>query len=256
MQDTERIIRRCVETSGSRLELWSNLINGLGARNIIEIGVYRGDFAAHMLSACDAIERYGMIDPWRHLNDWDKPANKQDDVFEQFFQETMQKTDFASDKRQVHRGKTTEVMDQIPESSVDLAYIDGDHTLKGIAIDLIQIHARMRDGGFIGGDDLSKTIWQHGTAHEPTMVFPFTAYFAEAISAHIFILPYNQFIMTPSANGEYAYTDLTGRYPDTSMKSQLRLGIMLKYKISEKLPFVRKGVKSLIRLLRPSRKRR
>ena len=30
------------------------------------------------------------------------------------------------------RGTTTEVIDRVPDRSVDFAYIDGDHTLRGI----------------------------------------------------------------------------------------------------------------------------
>ena len=45
-----------------------------------EIGVYRGQFAAALLDDCPGIETYYMIDPWRNLADWNKPANKSDDV--------------------------------------------------------------------------------------------------------------------------------------------------------------------------------
>ena len=48
-----------------------------------------------------------MLDPWRHLDDWNKPANQGDAVFERFFQEAKEKTDFAETRRVVLRGKTT-----------------------------------------------------------------------------------------------------------------------------------------------------
>jgi len=107
-----------------------------------EVGVYRGDFAKVMLQQCDGLTRYYMIDPWKHLSGWNKPANQDDAVFGQFFQEAKEKTDFAAAKRVVLRGKTTEVIDQIPDGELDLAYIDADHTLKGIAIDLIRVYPR------------------------------------------------------------------------------------------------------------------
>src|SRR5690349_22612241 len=46
-----------------------------------------------------SIERYYMIDPWRHLEDWNKPANQPDDIFEQFYGEVMDKTAAYADKR-------------------------------------------------------------------------------------------------------------------------------------------------------------
>ena len=87
-----------------------------------------------------------MIDPWRHLNGWNKPANKNDDVFEQFLIETKSKTDFAAKKRILLRGTTTEVVEGIPDNELDFAYIHGDHTLKGIAIDLIRLFPKIRLG--------------------------------------------------------------------------------------------------------------
>ena len=84
-------------------------------------------------------------------------------MFGQFFQEAKEKTDFAAAKRVVLRGKTTEVIDQIPDGELDLAYIDADHTLKGIAIDLIRVYPKVRDGGFVAGDDFSPTIWERKT---------------------------------------------------------------------------------------------
>ena len=62
------------------------------------MGVYRGQFAAKLLDACADIERYYMIDPWRHLEDWNKPANQPDDIFEQFYGEVMDKTAAYADK--------------------------------------------------------------------------------------------------------------------------------------------------------------
>jgi hypothetical protein len=54
----------------------------------------------------------------------------------------MKKTEFASAKRVVLRGRTKEVIDDIPDNSLDFAYIDGDHTLRGITVDLIKVFPR------------------------------------------------------------------------------------------------------------------
>ena len=162
-----------------------------------------------------------MIDPWRHLSDWNKPANKSNEEFEIFYKEAREKTDFARSKRIVLRGKTTEVIDEIPDNSLDLAYIDGDHTLKGIAIDLIRLYPKIKVGSWIGGDDFSPTIWQHQKSYEPTLVFPFAVYYAEAVSARIFALPYNQFLIEKSEEYRFEFYDLTGKYKKMNLRSQL-----------------------------------
>ena len=49
------------------------------------------------------------------------------------------------------RGRTKEVIDQVPDNSLDFAYIDGDHTLRGITIDLMNVLPKIKEGGIIGG---------------------------------------------------------------------------------------------------------
>jgi hypothetical protein len=135
LDSPEQILQQCISRSKSRLEFWIEFIQSCGVQHMAEVGVYRGDFAAVMLRRCLGLTRYYMVDPWRHLNDWNKPSNKADSELEAFFQEAKTKTDFAAAKRVILRGKTTEVIDQITDGELDFAYIDADHTLKGIAID-------------------------------------------------------------------------------------------------------------------------
>ena len=87
--------------------------------------------------------------------------NKSDDIFAGFYRETMERTSEYEAKRVVLRGTTTEVIDEIPDGSLDFAYVDGDHTLRGITIDLVSVFPKIREGGWIGGDDFSPSIWQH-----------------------------------------------------------------------------------------------
>jgi hypothetical protein len=162
-----------------------------------------------------------MIDPWRHLDDWNKPANVSDNSFEQHYAGVLERTEPWAGKRVVLRGRTTEVSDDIPDASLDFAYIDGDHSLRGISIDLLRMWPKIRDGGWVGGDDFSRTAWQHRAAFEPTLVFPFAVYFAEAVGAPVEALPRNQFAIHKSGAG-FSFTDHTGRYPSTTMKAALR----------------------------------
>jgi hypothetical protein len=214
-------LRALGEAAANRLELWTRFAREAEARQVAEIGVYRGRFAARMLGDCPAIEIYYMVDPWRNLEDWNKPANTSDDEFERIFREAMERTGEHEAKRVVLRGTTTEVIDHLPDGSVDFAYIDGDHTLRGITIDLIRVFPKVRPGGWIGGDDFTPSIWQHADEYEPTLVFPLAVHFAEAVGARIYGLPHKQFLIEKTADGDHAFTDLTGRYGDTGLRRQL-----------------------------------
>jgi hypothetical protein len=217
---SEDKLREWVATAPTRLDLWVSFLNGVQARDVTEIGVYRGAFAARLLRDCPTIAAYYMVDPWRHLDDWNKPANKDDDVFERFFREALARTEAYGEKRIVLRGKTSEVIDRVPDEGLDFAYVDGDHTLRGITVDLVKVFPKVRDGGWIGGDDFCASVWQHGTRYEPTLVFPFAVYFAEAVDARIYGLPHNQFLIEKGRKG-YAFVDLTGGYREIDLRSQL-----------------------------------
>jgi hypothetical protein len=164
-----------------------------------------------------------MLDPWRHLNDWNKPANVSSAAFEEIYAEAMSRTEFAAPRRRVLRGTTLEIIDDIGDQTLDFAYIDGDHTLKGIATDLIAIRPKMRAGGFVAGDDFFPTIWQHGTAFEPTLVFPFAVHFALSIRATIYALPFAQFLIAMPGDATAkpeGFLDLTGRYQSVELLQQ------------------------------------
>lgn len=242
---TEETIEECLKNSKSRIDFWINFLRFNNVNNLAELGVYRGDFAEKILNSCDSIKKYYMIDPWRHLDDWNKPGNQDDNVFELFLSETISKTEFAASKRIILRGKTTEVIEQIPDHTLDFAYIDGDHTLRGITIDLIKIYNKIKNDGWIGGDDFSKTLWQHGTKFEPTFVFPFAVYFAEASGAQIFALPNLQFLIHKNKNKKFSFIDLTGNYNDTSLRKQCYPDRIIKLYIRERFPFLLKIYKSI-----------
>ena len=217
----EAQLRELGETTASRVELWTRFVDETEASTVAEIGVYRGQFAARLLADCPGISTYYMVDPWRNLADWNKPANKPDKVFEKFFGEAMERTAAHEDKRVVLRGTTAEVIDQVPDGSLDFAYIDGDHTLRGITVDLVKVYPKVREGGWIGGDDFSPTIWQHSEEFEPTLVFPLAVHFAEAVGARIYGLPHKQFLIEKAADSGHAFVDLTGLYGDLELKRQL-----------------------------------
>jgi hypothetical protein len=243
MNTLKQIVKQCVEKSNSRFDLWINLLESFKVKSMAEVGVYKGDFAYQLLQKCDSIEKYYMIDPWRNLEDWHKPANKNNKIFEEFFLETKEKTSFADNKTVILRGKTTEVVDKIPDNTLDFVYIDGDHTLKGITIDLICLFEKIRVGGWIGGDDFSRSIWQHTPNYEPSLVFPFAVYFAEAVGAKIYALPYSQFLIEKNEDRSFSFIDLTGKYNHLGLKSQFNPFKILPIKIIDMYSFITKLMK-------------
>ncbi len=204
--------------TASRAGMCADLVSRHKYHAIAEIGVWKGDFAKAFLTACHGITKYWMIDPWRRLPHWNKPFNVSDEEFEAIYREALAATESHAAVRRVLRGTTAEVIDQIPDGSLDFAYIDGDHTLRGITLDLLLVWPKIRAGGAIGGDDCCPTAWQHGLAYEPTMVSPWVAYFAEAMRAPITILPGNQFLIEKRSGG-FTLTDQSHTVREWSVRA-------------------------------------
>ena len=122
--ELDAAVRRAAASATDRLDLWARLVPALGVEAMAEIGVFKGEFAAHLLAACAGIRRYHLIDPWRSLRDWNKPTNTDDDAFRAIRAEAMARTQFAEDRRHVLCGTTLEVIDELhPESQIGRAHV-------------------------------------------------------------------------------------------------------------------------------------
>lgn len=53
----------------------------------------------------------------------------------------------------------------------------------------------------IGGDEFTKSIWQHSEDFGPSEVFPYAIYFCEAHDLPICTLPFDQFMIVNTATG-------------------------------------------------------
>jgi hypothetical protein len=213
-----------VSSAKSRIHLWESVLRVINVKTMLEVGVWKGEYAQQILAQCEFIQRYYMIDPWANLPDWNKPFNVTPEVFEEVYEEAMTKTEFAAAKRVVLRGRTKEVIATIPDNSLDFAYIDGDHTLRGITVDLIKVLPKVNEGGLIGGDDFIESASQHGMQYEPTLVCPFSIYFAEAMDLPIAALPFGQFVLQKSTTSSFTFIDTTAKYSNISL-NKLLLGM-------------------------------
>lgn len=192
-----------------RESFWATFVARNDVRAVAEVGVWKGDFAGAMLASCPGITEYWLIDPWRRLADWNKPLNVSDAAFGGIYETALAATAGHEGVRRVLRGTTAEVIDLIPDGTLDFIYVDGDHTLRGITIDLLLAWPKIREGGVIGGDDCVPGAWQHAAGYEPTFVSPWVAYFAEAMRAPLTVLPGNQFLIQKRNDG-FRINDLTG----------------------------------------------
>jgi hypothetical protein len=224
----EQTIRNLILNSSTRTALWLNIIDTFKLKYIAEIGVYKGEFAKEILDQSTDVAEYHLIDPWRHLDDWNKPANENSQVFENIYLKVKQKLHDYKSKVYFHRGMTVEVIDELQNEHFDFIYIDGDHSLKGILIDLVNAYEKIKFDGYIGGDDCDFNPYHHSTKYEPTLVFPTVLYFAEAVGAEVYLLPFNQFLLRKCKTRNFKVFNFTEKEFSPDMAARVRIRFIIK----------------------------
>lgn len=138
----------------NRLEL----IRALGpARAAAEIGVYRGEFSAQILSEVPSlVDKMYLVDLWRFLTGDSglDPLNHSAQDHEENF--LLVKDRFAGDGRvEVVRADSSTFLRALSESGLFLnwIYIDADHTGAGVWKDLVAAQEVIEPDGWICGHD-------------------------------------------------------------------------------------------------------
>ena len=116
-----------------RWEIVKNLIDEIGAAKIAEIGVKKGHTSLFLLENCPKIKVYLLIDPVLSHNLYRKGAFLNSTVFF-----TMKSEDAAP---------------LIQDGSLDLVFIDGNHSYKYVTMDIQMWLPKVRKGGILCGHD-------------------------------------------------------------------------------------------------------
>jgi hypothetical protein len=117
--------------------------------HVVEIGVAAGDFSASILEVTQPVRLY-LIDPWESGR------------YKDLHKGVMAR--FSGDSRvSILRGYSTERAADIPDGSLDWAYVDGDHSFKGVSTDLALLLPKMKPNGIIAGDDYTR--WSGNGLH-------------------------------------------------------------------------------------------
>lgn len=207
------MLEKALELGSRRLhrrDFWPELLTHSTPREVAEVGVWKGEFAALLLHKVPSIERYLAIDPYQHLPNWNKPFNVSDHDFEKVLHDAKTRLEPYSPRVEFVRKSFAQAETEIRNQSLDFIYVDSDHTLRGIAIDLDVAGNKVKPGAVIGGDDLTKTVWPHGTRYSPSFVFPYVLYWAEIRSFPVITLPARQWLVIADASLGFSWSDFDG----------------------------------------------
>lgn len=115
-----------------------------------EIGVWRGDFANHILRRCDT--NLYLIDPWQgNIEGYNDIRNQSQEEQERCYQATLINMSAFPGRYTIIRDFSHRAVKQFDDGQLDFVYLDADHEL--IWEDLNLWYPKVRHGGMVAGHD-------------------------------------------------------------------------------------------------------
>lgn len=154
------------QTGGRRFLLDMLPKHSVGA----EIGVHLGDFSQQIIEVVLPKELH-LIDPWEHQTSaiyknalYGGKAKAGQNEMDERYSNVCNRFDqqIHAERVQVHRGYSTDILEQFPYEYFDWVYIDGNHLYEYVKKDLELSVRKTKSGGFITGDDYTDGGWWEG----------------------------------------------------------------------------------------------
>jgi len=126
---------------------------------ILEIGVFKGEFAKDILKITHPSELY-LVDIWEgRWGSGDKDGNNyveisdMESVYLNLFNQ-------IKDKSNIHviRSKSVSFLQSCKDSLFDVIYVDGDHTEEAVYSDMVNSFAKIKPDGLLMGHDYHHQI--------------------------------------------------------------------------------------------------
>ena len=132
---------------------------------IAEVGVFHGRLTSHLLAYVPNIKIYYMIDLWapfeadsRYVQSGDGSTLRDVDGVTKAFRSANKVTEFARDKRIIMAGSSVQMASVLQDESLDMVFIDADHSYEGTMEDLEAWHPKVKPDGHIAGHDYGNPV--------------------------------------------------------------------------------------------------
>src|SRR3989304_1799583 len=165
---TRRVVRFFTPIPGERRAFLLEMLPkcSVGA----EIGVHMGDFSQEILRIVKPVTLH-LIDPWKHEDSatykeawYGGKAKGEQSELDARYEAVLRRFGPAIDSGQakVHRGYSQHVAESFPNGYFDWVYIDGNHLYEFVRKDLLLYFHKVKDGGYLTGDDCGEGGWWNG----------------------------------------------------------------------------------------------
>ena len=119
-----------------------------------ELGVYKGRTFCFVLQQCPNLTLYG-VDLWDAQPDNEGPENYVGRDHETAENRTRNNAKQFGDRAIIIKDWTLEAAKQIEDGSLDFVFIDADHSMLGVATDILAWQPKVKEKGWIIGHDIN-----------------------------------------------------------------------------------------------------
>ena len=130
------------------------LANEHGWTRGAELGVYKGRTFCFVLQQCPNLTLYG-VDLWDAQPDNEGPENYVDRDHKTAENRTRNNAKQFGDRAIIIKDWTLEAAKQVEDRSLDFVFIDGDHSMLGVATDILVWQPKVKEEGWIIGHDIN-----------------------------------------------------------------------------------------------------
>jgi Methyltransferase domain len=141
------------DDSSIRAGVIADLAKRYNLTKLCEVGVKSGGLTRRLAEALPEATIVG-IDPWRFYPDWPSWDNAKHLRHEEAFDRVL-----AKFPKQIFKMKmpSLDAAKKIPDGSLDLVFIDGDHSYSAVKADIEAWLPKVRRGGVLSGHDYNNT---------------------------------------------------------------------------------------------------
>ena len=174
-----------------------DMIRSLISRQIViaEIGVFKGTFARQLYEMLSPSKFY-LIDLFTGTTcSGNEDGNNV--IWTNMDNEYLQVIEYARDKPSISVIKydSSSFLSTLPDNTLDMIYIDGDHGYEGCKKDLLEAYKKVKNGGYICGHDYEMNMSKAQTVY----------HFGVKQAVDEFCLTFNQVIVAKGNDGCVSY---------------------------------------------------
>ena len=136
-----------------RMQFLARLIKAERLEYIVELGVRDGQTYFHLLEKCPGIKLVG-IDIWDKIPYRDAKDDLRLWPHSENERKVREQAKRYGARAMLFKGLTDDLCDNFHNDSVDLIFIDADHTYAAVKNDIINWRPKLRSGGFLTGHDI------------------------------------------------------------------------------------------------------